>query len=197
MIGIEDFITEMSALNNRSNASLRNKRDSVEDEYRQRKRELDAEFGSKFNQIDYEMGKNSKEDMLRIMAAAGIKPSAKSKDVYEFAVQMCNLILGADKPYGAFYALLVLLKERAEQYGNSAMTEELDRLLDSDEVEKLIYKDKEYLALDKKRETKLKSSDTHNKEKTDLVLKILKLEDRYPELSWYRQKHYYDKDIRK
>jgi hypothetical protein len=195
MIGLDDFINEMSALNNRSNASLRDKRAGVEDEYNQKRRELASEYGKKFDDIDAEMRKNSKEDMLRILAQAGIKSGGKSKDIYDFAVQMCGLILRADKPYGAFYALLVLLQERAEEYGNAEMKAELDGLLESKEVEKLIFKDKEYIELEKKRSGKLKGSDKHKKERTELAQQIRKLEDKYSALMWYRERNYYGKNI--
>ena len=109
MKGINEFITEMSAIHNRDNDSI----------------------NKQINDLQKQIAKNTADDKKRILAAAGV--SGKNANVsYEVAMEFAKLVLRANKPYGAYYFILTHLLDKlrgAVSYGDKTK-EMLDKITD-------------------------------------------------------------------
>ena len=131
----------MSALRNRDNAKLQGQVSAITQKYY-----------DEIGELQKQMRANSDADKKRILAAAGVKGS-KSTDIYDFAVQLANLVLEADKPYGAVYYILIKLQEYAQRSVRPEAMELyniLDNIFNSNLIEKMTVNDPAYKKLEAK-----------------------------------------------
>lgn len=164
MKGINEFITEMSAIHNRDNDSIR----------------------KQIYDLEKQIQNNTAADKKRILDAAGV--SGKNATVsYEVAMELAKLVLKANKPYGAYYFILTHLLDKlsaSTKYGNKPI-EMLDKITDvftSAAMEDLISKNKD---VEKKHKEISKIADKINTkivELTEIDKQMDELSDKYPVL---------------
>lgn len=162
MKGINTYITEMSAIHNRDNDSIR----------------------KQIHDLEKQIQNNTAADKKRILDAAGV--SGKNATVsYEVAMELAKLVLKADKPYGAYYFILTHLLDKlrgAVSYSDKTK-EMLDKITDiftSAAMDDLISKNKD---VEKKHKEISKIADKINAkiaELTEIDKQMDELTDKYP-----------------
>lgn len=165
----DTLISEMSAWHNRAN----------------------DELALKIAKIEAEMSANSKADRERILNAAGLKGGAKTKAMYDYAMDLVADILQAEKPYGAIVFILTHLQECAKKYLDKQPKAKetlpiLEKVLTSSAIDELIGNDKAYDALKKKIDKMKEKEKRLDSEAEDLKQKLLNIEANYPALKYYR-----------
>lgn len=164
MKGINEFITEMSAIRNRDNDAIRNQ----------------------INDLQKQIEKNTADDKKRILAAAGV--SGKNATIsYDVAMELAKLVLKANKPYGAYYFILTHLLDKLR--GNVSYSDKTKEMLDkitdiytSAAMEDLTEKNPE---IEKTHRQLSKIADKINQkvdELAELDIQIKELEKQYPVL---------------
>ena len=165
MKGINEFITEMSAIRNRDNDAIRNQ----------------------INDLQKQIEKNTADDKKRILAATGI--SGKNATIsYDVAMEFAKLVLKANKPYGAYYFILTHLLDKlrgAVTYSDKTK-EMLDKITDiytSAAMEDLTEKNAD---IEKTHKELSRIADKINKKVDEIVeldKQIKELENKYPVLA--------------
>ena len=164
MKGINEFITEMSAIHNRDNDSIR----------------------KQIYDLEKQIQNNTAADKKRILDAAGV--SGKNATVsYEVAMELAKLVLKADKPYGAYYFILTHLLDKlqgAVSYSDKTkeMLDKITNIFTSAAMDDLISKNKD---VEKKHKEISKIADKINSKISELKeidKQMDELSDKYPVL---------------
>ena len=165
MKGINEFITEMSAIRNRDTEAIH----------------------KQIHDLHKQIEKNTADDKKRILTAAGV--SGKNATVsYDVAMELAKLVLKANKPYGAYYFILTHLldKLRVSVTYSDKTKEMLDKITDiftSAAMEDLTEKNAE---IDKKHKELSKIADKVNKKIEEIIeldKQIKELHNQYPVLA--------------
>jgi chromosome segregation ATPase len=164
MKNLSEIITEMNVLRNRNN-NLHNNLTILEDN----------------------ISENIQYDKEQIITGVGLNVDAKSKLAFDIALDILNVILRADKPYGAFLYTMYYIYESIKNSSSpnaSNVADEILKFYDTKAIDEIVSTDAKCKQAKERLEERIKQLTDENRnvkhEYDDVLKKIEKMNKKYP-----------------